>query len=100
MHLQVKKPQNGTIKVLRNKQATTNVSLIFLNVRMLKELHRHFLKGFKPTRKIQHLETPKSNGNKVTTQRKSKEKVRLILLKIKVQETRYVLCLYRWKCIE
>ena len=37
MHLQVKKPPNGRIKVFTGKQATTNVPLIFLNVKMLKE---------------------------------------------------------------
>ena len=37
-HLQVKKRQNGRIKVFTNKQGTTNISLIFLNVKMLKEM--------------------------------------------------------------
>ena len=40
MHLQVKKPQNGRIKVLTGKEATSNLSLIFLNVKMLKELQQ------------------------------------------------------------
>ena len=40
MHLQVKKPQNDTINVFTQKQATTNVPLIFLNEKILKELHQ------------------------------------------------------------
>ena len=40
IHSQVKKQQNGITKVFTNKQATTNVPLIFLNVKMLKELHQ------------------------------------------------------------
>ena len=38
MYLQLKKPQNGRIKVFRDKQVITNVSLIFLKAKMLKEL--------------------------------------------------------------
>ena len=40
MYLQVKKAQNGRIKVLTDKQGTTNVPLIFLNVKMLKEMQQ------------------------------------------------------------
>ena len=35
MHLEVGKPQNGKMKVIRDKQATANMSLIFLNIKML-----------------------------------------------------------------
>ena len=35
-----KKPQNARIKLLTGKQATTNLQLIFLNVKMLKKLHQ------------------------------------------------------------
>ena len=38
MYLGVKKPPNGRIKVLTDKQDATNVPLIFLNVKMLKEM--------------------------------------------------------------
>ena len=38
MHLQVKKPQNGRMKVFTDKQATIKISLMFLNVEMLKEM--------------------------------------------------------------
>ena len=40
LHLQVKEPQNARIKVLTDKQATTNQSLIFLSARMPNELHQ------------------------------------------------------------
>ena len=43
MHLQVKKPQNGRMKVLTDKQATTKISPIFLNVKMLKEMQQRWL---------------------------------------------------------
>ena len=43
MHLQVKKPQNGRIKVFREKQATTKVLLMFLNVKILKEMQQRCL---------------------------------------------------------
>ena len=36
IHLQVKKPQNCRMKVFTEKQASTNISLIFLNAKMLK----------------------------------------------------------------
>ena len=42
MYLQVKKAQNGRIKVLTDKQGTTNVPLIFLNVKMLKEMQQRW----------------------------------------------------------
>ena len=38
MHLQVKKPQNGRMKLLTDKQATIKISLMFLKVEMLKEM--------------------------------------------------------------
>ena len=34
MHLQVKKPQNGRMKVFTDKQATANMLLTFLNVKI------------------------------------------------------------------
>ena len=37
MHLQVKKWQNGRIKVFRDKQATSKVPLIFSNIKILKK---------------------------------------------------------------
>ena len=40
MHLQVKKPQNGRIKLFTDKQATTKVPVIFLSVKMLKEMQQ------------------------------------------------------------
>ena len=40
LHLQVKEPQNARIKILTDKQATTNQLLIFLSARMSKELHQ------------------------------------------------------------
>ena len=40
MHLQVKKTQNGRIKIFRDKQETLNVHVIFLNDKMLKDLHQ------------------------------------------------------------
>ena len=40
MHLQVKKPQNGRIKVFPDKQATSKVPMIFLNVKTLKEMQQ------------------------------------------------------------
>ena len=52
MHLKVKKLQNGTIKVFRKKQATTNVSLVFLNVVMLKNSINTVSRDCKPTRKL------------------------------------------------
>ena len=36
----VKKPQNGRMKAFTDKQATTNVRLIFLIDKMLKHLHQ------------------------------------------------------------
>ena len=38
MHLEVKTPRNGRIKELTDKQATSKVPLIFVNVKMLKEM--------------------------------------------------------------
>ena len=38
IYLQVKKPQNGRIKVFTDKQATTNVPLTFLSVKILSEM--------------------------------------------------------------
>ena len=38
MHLQVKKRENGRIKVFRDKQGTSKVLLVFLNVKMLKQM--------------------------------------------------------------
>ena len=40
MHLQVKTAKNGRIKLLTDKQATSKVSLIFGNVKMLKEMQQ------------------------------------------------------------
>ena len=40
MHLQVKTAANGRIKVLTDKQATSKVPLIFVNVKMLKEMQQ------------------------------------------------------------
>ena len=40
MLLQVKKLQNGWIKVFRDKQAISKVPLIFLDVKMLKEMQQ------------------------------------------------------------
>ena len=40
MYLQVKKPENGRNKNLRDKQATSKVPPIFLNVKMLKEMQQ------------------------------------------------------------
>ena len=40
IYLGVKKQQNGRIKVFTDKEATTNVPLIFLNVKMLKEMQQ------------------------------------------------------------
>ena len=40
MHLQIKKAQNGRIKVFTDKETTTNVALMFLSDKMLKELHQ------------------------------------------------------------
>ena len=40
MHLQVKTPQNGRTRVFREKQATSKVPLIFLNVKMIKEMQQ------------------------------------------------------------
>ena len=51
MHLPVKKLQNCTIKVFRNKQVFTNVSLIFLSV----------LRGVQPIRKLQQMYLPFKN---------------------------------------
>ena len=42
MYLQVKKPQNGRIKVFTDKQATTNVPLTFLNVQILQEMQQRW----------------------------------------------------------
>ena len=38
MDLQGKKPENGRITVLRDKQATSKVVLIFLNFKILKQM--------------------------------------------------------------
>ena len=40
MHLQLKKHQNGRIKVFTDKEATNDVPLIFLNVKILKEMQQ------------------------------------------------------------
>ena len=40
MHLQLKKHQNGRIKVFTDKEAINNVPLILLNVKMLKEMQQ------------------------------------------------------------
>ena len=40
MYLQVKKVQNGKTNVLTGKQAASNLSLIFLIVKMLNELQQ------------------------------------------------------------
>ena len=40
IHLQVKRAGNGRIKVLTDKQATSKVPLIFVNVKMLKEMQQ------------------------------------------------------------
>ena len=53
MHLQVKKPQNDTINVFTQKQATTNVPLIFLNEKILKELHQRCFEALRG--KVQRL---------------------------------------------
>ena len=37
IHLQVKKPENGRIKVLSDKQATRKVPLMFLDVKVFTE---------------------------------------------------------------
>ena len=42
MHLQVKKQQNGKIKVFTEKQATTKVPLIFINLKMVKEMQQRY----------------------------------------------------------
>ena len=43
-HLQVKKQQNARIKVFTDKQATSKVPLIFLNVKMLKQMQQRCFK--------------------------------------------------------
>ena len=44
MHLEGKKTNTGRINVFRDKQATTKVTPIFLNLKMLKEMQqRRFL---------------------------------------------------------
>ena len=42
IHFQVKKPQNGRMKVFTDKQTTLNTSLIFLNLQMLKEMQQRW----------------------------------------------------------
>ena len=40
MDLQVKRPHNGRSKVFTEKQGTSKVPLIFVNVKMLKEMQQ------------------------------------------------------------
>ena len=40
MHLQVKKPENGRINLFTDKQVTSKVPLIFLSVKILKEMQQ------------------------------------------------------------
>ena len=42
MHLQVKTAQNGRIKVITEKQETSNVPLILVNVKMLKQMQQRY----------------------------------------------------------
>ena len=52
MHLQVKKPQNGRMKVFTDKQGTTKISLIFLNVKTLQKCNNTGLRSCNPTGKV------------------------------------------------
>ena len=55
MHLEVKVKQNVKNKVLRYKQTTSKVPLMFLDVKMLKERYDRSLRRFKQKSKVRHM---------------------------------------------
>ena len=55
MHLEVKVKQNVKNKVLRYKQTTSKVPLMFLDVKMLKERYDRSLRRFKQKSKVRRM---------------------------------------------
>ena len=55
MHLEIKVKQNVKNKVLRYKQTTSKVPLMFLDVKMLKERYDRSLRRFKQKSKVRRM---------------------------------------------